>query len=365
MKYGFTTGSCAAAASKASLYMLLTGEDIKTVSVNTPGGIEFTTEILDIKRGDGYVSCAVKKDGGDDPDITTGLYIYSKVSLYECKGVKITGGEGVGKVTKPGLDQPVGEYAINSVPRKMIISEIESVLDELDYDAGVRVEISVPEGKEIAEKTFNPKLGIEGGISIIGTSGIVEPMSTKAVLDTIKTFLDQRHALGYDYVAISPGNYGLEFMKKTYGYDLDKSVKCSNFIGASAKMALEAGFKQVLYTGHIGKMIKVAGGIMNTHSREADCRMEILSALSIRHYIDPDTVRNILDCVTTEEAVKLIEETGKLKEVMNDAVERICKKLMEHTGNKIQIECIIFSNEMGELGSSKGAGELIQKLSEE
>ncbi|MCR4696527.1 MAG: cobalt-precorrin-5B (C(1))-methyltransferase CbiD, partial [Lachnospiraceae bacterium] len=187
MRNGFTTGSCAAAASKAAMYMLITGKDKKSISIDTPKGIAYTTDILDIQRTEDSVTCAVKKDSGDDPDITNGMLVYSTVSFIgkEKKSrVSIDGGEGVGRVTKPGLDQTVGEAAINSVPRQMIEKEVKEVCDLFDIEEDVKVIISVPGGKEIALKTFNPKLGIEGGISIIGTSGIVEPMSTKALLDT-------------------------------------------------------------------------------------------------------------------------------------------------------------------------------------
>ena len=383
MRYGFTTGSCAAAASKAAIYMLLTGKEKNSITIDTPKGLSYTAEILDIKRSENEVSCAVRKDGGDDPDVTSGALICSTVSLTGTSSkaaagdaedgstkvndytVIIDGGIGVGRVTKPGLDQKVGEAAINSVPRQMIEKEVRDVCDLFDIKENVKVVISVPEGEEIAKKTFNPRLGIEGGISIIGTSGIVEPMSTQAILDTIKVELNQRKALGFDYVAISPGNYGLDFMRDTYGYDLDKSVKCSNFIGKTIDMAKELGFKEILLVGHIGKLIKVAGGIMNTHSKEADCRMEIMSAIAIKHYTPEDTVRKILDCVTTEEAAKLLKECGKCDEVMNEAAVRVCENLNKRSGGSINVECVLFSKELGELAKSDNAKSLIEKMNSE
>ena len=227
----------------------------------------------------------------------------------------------------------------------------------VDYKGGLRIEISVPEGEKLCERTFNPRLGIVGGISILGTSGIVEPMSSQALIDTIRVELRQRRILGFDYVAVSPGNYGLEFMRKTYGYDLDKSVKCSNFIGATIDMAVEMGFQKMLLTGHIGKLIKVAGGIMNTHSKEADCRMELLAAFSVKEQIEPLQVRRILECVTTEEAVSIIEESGKLQQVMEQIAECICYYMENRAGGKMKTDCILFSNEYGELAKSKGAEE--------
>ncbi len=362
MRYGFTTGSCAAAAAKAAAYMLLSGRQKNTITIETPKGIPYTAEILEIARGEKAVQCAVRKDGGDDPDITSGALIYAEVSLTDHTRTQATdtrihidGGIGVGRVTKPGLDQPVGNAAINHVPREMIAKEVLEVCDLMDYKGNLQVIISVPEGETIAKQTFNPRLGIVGGISILGTSGIVEPMSNQALLDTIRVELNQRRAEGFDYVAVAPGNYGLDFMKKAYGYDLDKSVKCSNFIGATIDMAVECGFTRMLLTGHIGKLIKVAGGIMNTHSKEADCRMELLSAFAIHEGAGADVAAKILDCVATEEAVRLLREAGKQQEVMDYAMERIMFYLNKRAGGRMQIDCIMYDNTFGELAKSKEA----------
>ena len=362
MRYGFTTGSCAAAAAKAAAYMLLSGRQKNTITIETPKGIPYTAEILEITRGEKAVQCAVRKDGGDDPDITSGALIYAEVSLTDHTRTQATdtrihidGGIGVGSVTKPGLDQPVGNAAINHVPREMIAKEVLEVCDLMDYKGNLQVIISVPEGEAIAKQTFNPRLGIVGGISILGTSGIVEPMSNQALLDTIRVELNQRRAEGFDYVAVAPGNYGLDFMKKAYGYDLDKSVKCSNFIGATIDMAVECGFTRMLLTGHIGKLIKVAGGIMNTHSKEADCRMELLSAFAIHEGAGADVAAKILDCVATEEAVRLLREAGKQQEVMDYAMERIMFYLNKRAGGWMQIDCIMYDNTFGELAKSKEA----------
>lgn len=362
MRYGFTTGSCAAAAAKAAAYMLLSGRQKNTITIETPKGIPYTAEILEITRGEKAVQCAVRKDGGDDLDITSGALIYAEVSLTDHTRTQATdtrihidGGIGVGRVTKPGLDQPVGNAAINHVPREMIAKEVLEVCDLMDYKGNLQVIISVPEGEAIAKQTFNPRLGIVGGISILGTSGIVEPMSNQALLDTIRVELNQRRAEGFDYIAVAPGNYGLDFMKKAYGYDLDKSVKCSNFIGVTIDMAVECGFTRMLLTGHIGKLIKVAGGIMNTHSKEADCRMELLSAFAIHEGAGADVAAKILDCVATEEAVRLLREAGKQQEVMDYAMERIMFYLNKRAGGRMQIDCIMYDNTFGELAKSKEA----------
>ena len=367
MRYGFTTGSCAAAASKAAAYMLLSGRKKKKITIETPKGIPYTAEILAIRRGENEVSCAVRKDGGDDPDVTSGALIGAKVTYGRADvfQIMIEGGRGVGRVTRPGLDQPVGNAAINHVPREMIIREVTQVCQLLDYKGTLEIEIFVPEGEELAARTFNPRLGITGGISILGTSGIVEPMSSRALLDTIRVELRQRRALGFDYVAVSPGNYGLDFMKQRYGYDLDRSVKCSNFIGETVDMAIEEGFQRLLLTGHIGKLIKVAGGIMNTHSREADCRLELLCAFAAKQGVEPDKLCAILDCITTTQALQILEESGRREAVMAYAMERILWYLDRRAQGKLEIDCIMFENEYGELAGSKGVEAWFTLLAQE
>ena len=367
MRYGFTTGSCAAAAAKAAAFMLLFGKEKKEITIETPKGISYTTQLLDICRRENRVSCAVRKDGGDDPDITSGALIYAAVFFEpeQAGEILIDGGVGVGRVTRAGLNQPVGNAAINEVPREMIRKEVLQVCGLADYKGGLRVEIFVPEGERLAKNTFNPRLGIEGGISILGTSGIVEPMSSQAILDTIFIELKQRRALGYDYVAVTPGNYGLAFMKKLYGYDLERSVKCSNFLGQTADMAVELGFKRMLLTGHLGKLVKVAGGIMNTHSREADCRMEILTTAALKAGVEMKLLQKIGECVNTEEAVQILVESGRRKDTMEQLVKRICYYLEKRTNNKLKIDCILYTNEFGELGKSKGVEKWFTLLEQE
>lgn len=390
MRYGFTTGSCAAAAAKAAVYMLLSGRGKKQIQIDTPKGIVYRAEIEEIIRGENEVSCGVRKDGGDDPDVTTGSLICARVWLgpgetnanvaagrtdetngevvmygqtemaVETVEILIDGGTGVGRVTQPGLDQPVGNAAINHVPREMIEKEVREVCELFDYRGTLSVEIFVPEGETLAEKTFNPRLGIEGGISILGTTGIVEPMSRQALLDTIRLELRMKRAQGNAVAFVSPGNYGLEFMKKTYGYDLDRSVKCSNFIGETLDMAAELGFEKILLTGHIGKLVKVAGGIMNTHSKEADCRMELMAAAAVRAGVDTEALNRILDCVFTEEAVRILEQCGRREETMQILLKKILFYLNRRTQGKLQVECIIYANEFGELARSGGAAALLE-----
>lgn len=368
LRKGFTTGSCGAAAAKAALYMLLTGSVKDEIEIITPGGALFRTEVKDIFRGENRVRCAVVKDGGDDPDVTTGLHVTAEVRAEERTDgdleIQIEGGPGVGRVTLPGLDQPVGNAAINRVPRQMIEKELSEVAELLDFRGRIRVILSVPGGEAAAERTFNPRLGIEGGISILGTTGIVEPMSTRAILDTIRVELNQRKALGDRIAAVSPGNYGLNFMKETYGYDLNRSVKCSNYVGDTVDMVREMDFRGMLLTGHIGKLIKVSGGIMNTHSKEGDARMELLAAGVIRAGGSMDTLRGILNCRVTEEALSIIqaESPALLRTSMESVLDRILYYLRKRAGEELPVECILYSNEFGLLAASPGAMDMLEKL---
>lgn len=368
LRKGFTTGSCGAAAAKAALYMLLTGSVKDEIEIITPGGAVFRTEVKDIFREGNRVRCAVVKDGGDDPDVTTGLHVTAEVRAEErgdvALEIQIEGGPGVGRVTLPGLDQPVGNAAINRVPRQMIEKELSEVAELMDFRGRIRVILSVPGGEAAAERTFNPRLGIEGGISILGTTGIVEPMSTRAILDTIRVELNQRKALGDRIAAVSPGNYGLNFMKETYGYDLNRSVKCSNYVGDTVDMVRELGFRGMLLTGHIGKLIKVSGGIMNTHSKEGDARMELLAAGVIRAGGSTDTLRGILNCRVTEEALGIIqgESPALLRKSMESVMDRILYYLRKRAGEELPVECILYSNEFGLLAASPGAMDMLEEL---
>ena len=375
LQMGYTTGSCAAAAAKAAAEMLLSGEEIRQVRLLTPKGIELYLELEEIMRKKSEVSCAVRKYGGDDPDVTNGILVYATVQKVEKKSkintensvdlsekINLDGGIGIGRVTKPGLEQKIGQAAINKVPRKMICEAVEEVCRKYEYTGNLQVRLSVPEGAEVAKKTFNPRLGIVGGISILGTTGIVEPMSSQALKETIRVELRQQRAEGQTIAAVSPGNYGLDFMQQTYGYDLDRSVKCSNFIGETIDMAAELGFSAMLLTGHIGKLIKVAGGIMNTHSHEGDCRMELLAAAGIRENVSLECLKKILDCVTTEEALAFIDAEGKKEDVMEDIMEKIDFYLKKRAAGRLQIECIVYSNTYGLLGMTGKAEELLRRL---
>lgn len=367
LRCGYTTGTCAAAASKAAVRMLLTKMPVKEMEICTPKGVTLNLKILDICITDGYAECAVKKDAGDDADCTDGMLVYSRASFLP-EGIVVDGGQGVGRVTKPGLEQPEGAAAINSVPRKMITEAVLSELEAACQETGIKIIISVPGGEEIAKKTFNPRLGIEGGISILGTSGIIEPMSEKALMDAIYIEMKQKKAqsgINSEMLLISPGNYGRNFAKDTWGIDLEQGLKCSNFIGEILDMALMLGFGKILFIGHIGKLVKVAAGIMNTHSRVADARMETLCSCAVLAGCNIETARNILLCTTTDEAVFLLKENGILNKTMDIMLGRIVSNMRHRTENKIEIEVIIFSNQAGVLAVSGRAMDFIKLIKEQ
>lgn len=366
LRTGYTTGSCAAAAAKAATHMLVSGEVVGEVSLVTPAGIRLYLEVEDIVKENNYVSCAIRKDSGDDPDVTNGILVYARVTFAQDDVVKskviLEAGEGVGRVTQKGLEQSIGDPAINLVPRRMIREAVEEELQKAGIDRGVRVMIWVPDGAEIAKKTFNPKLGIEGGISILGTTGIVEPMSEKALTDTIFVEMKVRRENGMDYCYVVPGNYGSDFLHDTLGYQEDAAVKCSNYVGEVIDDAVRLQMKGILLVGHIGKFIKLAAGIMNTHSRQADGRMEILAAHAAMAGGSRELICQLMECITTTVALELLEKEGILKEVMSTVMIKIEEHLKHRAGDGLEIGAVMFSKEMGILGKTSDADRLAQKI---
>ena len=362
MRTGYTTGSCAAAAAKAAVCMLLSGEVIQQVRLMTPKGVELDLEVEQIQRRQHGVRCAVRKDSGDDPDVTNGIYVYAEVRKEPEPGIYLDGGEGIGRITKKGLEQPVGAAAINRVPRQMILEAVKEQSIRDGYQGGLSVIISAPEGKKLAAKTFNPRLGIENGISILGTSGIVEPMSEKALTDTIFLEMKMLKENGIDRCCVVPGNYGRDFLAEQLGVDTDQAVKCSNYIGETIDAAVNLEMRSLLLIGHIGKLIKVAAGVMNTHSRQADCRMEVLAAYAAAEGASAECVQAILSCITTTEALELLKEKGILSGVMERVMERIDFHLRHRAGGSLQVEAIVFSTEDGILGKTKRAEALLKEI---
>ncbi|MBR1404852.1 MAG: cobalamin biosynthesis protein CbiD [Treponema sp.] len=396
--FGFTTGTCAQAASVASARMLLTGEIVPYVILTTPKGIKVCIEIENQRISEDEASCSVQKFSGSDSDVTNGIKIFSTVRKVSKKivtnsqrneasdagGIKIIGGEGVGRVTLPGLDQKTGEAAINRVPRIMICDGVQAELEkmrtachsELDSES-LEVEISVPNGEEIAKQTFNPKLGIVGGISILGTSGIVEPMSEQAILDTIQVEMNVRKAQGFSVLPVVPGNYGADFLQKEFGFSPETAVHCSNFVYDTVLMAKKMGFKKMLFCGHIGKLVKVAGGIPNTHSKYGDHRMEILAEIT-RNFVSESAFSSIGSelsaCISTEQAIHVLDSidannssdsssSHKTRDrIMQEIAQRIQAQMNEWGSGEIQTEVVIFTNEHGLLAETSGARKYVEKI---
>lgn len=372
MRLGYTTGSCAAAASKAAAEMLFSGREVETVVIITPRGTRLELTPLEITIEEDRVRCAIRKDGGDDPDVTSGALVFSEVSFATEKipeepekkagtrHICIDGGTGVGRVTKPGLDQPVGNAAINSIPRKMITEAVSQVCDMYDFHGSLSVVISVPQGEEIAKRTFNSSLGILGGISIIGTTGIVEPMSEAALIDTTRVTLSQRKAQNETIALLTPGNYGEDFIKANMEKILPKSVQTSNFIGDAIDSCKELGFDGFLLVGHIGKLVKIAGGMLNTHSKYGDCRMDILAATAGSVGLDPERIAQVLDSATADEGLRIIDEAGLKEKTLERLTERIMSILKKRAGEEMQAGVVIFSKVYGLLAQSENAGELMR-----
>lgn len=420
LRCGYTTGTCAAAAAAAAVRLLLKGESVRQVFVELPEGgeaeiaVEFVRMEENVKyaeagresggisaasRGlsecwDGdvagmppvSVSAGVRKDAGDDADVTDGMLICVTVCPegagermdYSSAGeegagkdfgerVVISAGRGVGRVTKPGLDQPVGEAAVNTVPRRMICREVEKVCREAGYDGRISAEISVPGGEEAAAKTFNPLLGVEGGISILGTSGIVEPMSDRAVVETIRTEVRSKAALcrqrGQSVcLAAVPGNYGMKFIRETLGLQEESAVKCSNFIGETLDACWEYGIEGILLAGNAGKLIKLAAGVMNTHSSEADARMETIVSCSLEAGASLETLRRTAECVTTEAAFSLLKKEGLAQAVLDIAAERAAVHMARRVKNQVTAGIIIFSAESGLTAWGGEAEAILEKI---
>ena len=363
LRLGYTTGSCAAAAAKAAAFMLLTGRRKDTIDLLTPKGIRLHLTVEEIKITSSEVSCAIRKDSGDDPDSTRGTLVFACIRKTDAPGVLIDGGAGVGRVTKRGLDQPVGAAAINSVPRRMIEENVREVCALCGYDGGISVVISVPEGEALAKKTFNPRLGIVGGISILGTTGIVEPMSEQALVDTIRVELRQRRELGAEYVLLTPGNYGADFIRDSIGIDPRTAVLTSNFIGDALELSHELGFHGALLIGHIGKLVKLAGGMWNTHSKFGDCRMELLAAHAASLGLRPEKVSELLQCVMCDDALRIL-----LEEQLYDAVlARLAGRIefhLQHKCGEMEVGAMVFSKEYGRLCQTGCAQALLQKIME-
>lgn len=345
LRFGYTTGTCATAATKAAATMLFNREYISSVSIVTPNQTNLTIDVLNPQFDNNFACCSIQKDSGDDPDITNGILISSKVRLLpDTSDIIIEGGKGVGKVTKPGLDQPVGEFAINSVPRQMIKNSLNELANENNYDGGFHVLISVPEGENIANKTFNPDLGIIGGISILGTTGIVEPMSAKALADSIKLEISMISAENNDSILIFLGNFGKKFSVEDLNLSPKPGIMCSNFIDVALDSSVEYGFNKILLVGHIGKLVKLGIGMFNTHSNNGDGRIETLLSCALEAGADIDTLRKIQESITTNAVLDILWETNLLNKTMDILKSRILHYINKRIPSNVEIGFVCFTN---------------------
>lgn len=362
LRRGYTTGTCAALAAAGAARLLLERQPPRLLKLVTPMGLPVEVEPQVCRMEGEAALCLVEKDGGDDVDATAGLLIGARVEKIPGLEIIIEGGEGVGRVTKPGLDQPVGEAAINRVPREMIRRSVEEVCAAVHYSGGLKVTVLVPGGAQAAKKTFNSQLGIEGGISILGTSGIVEPMSLSALVETITLELRQTAALGHRRIILTPGNYGVEFLKEYgLGGGIVPVIKCSNFIGEALDRAAEENFSDVLLVGHVGKLVKVAGGIMNTHSRWADCRTELFCAYAALAGGGRELCQSLMEAASADACIGFLDQAGLREPVMEGLLRAIQTHLDHRAAGGFRTGAVLFSNQYGLLGRTTGAEEILSE----
>ena len=352
---------CAAAASQAAAILLLTGSAPAEIRLLTPGGVTFNLPVEQASLHDGEAVCAVRKDAGDDPDITNGVLISSAVRRAD-SGIVIDGGSGVGRVTRPGVAEPVGEAAINPGPRAQIKAALERAAQENGYEGGFSVVLSVENGEELALQTYNSHLGIIGGISILGTSGIVEPMSEKALVDTICLEMDSLYAAGQRVAFLCPGNYGADFARETLELDLERAVKCSNYIGEAFDHAVVCGYPEILLVGHAGKLVKLAAGVMNTHSSVADARQEIFTAHAALCGAGRETLELLMQAVSVDACIELLDREGVRESVMARIQDEMEKRIARRLKGRAAAEFIMFTTKYGVLAQSAGAARLCEKL---
>jgi cobalamin biosynthesis protein CbiD len=362
LRTGFTTGTCATAATRIACDVLL-GDDpaAEQVLVTLPTGPRVTLPVERVEQCGETVICGIRKDAGDDPDVTDGLVIEAAVAKT-ATGLTLLAGPGVGIVTRPGLACAVGEPAINPVPRQMILEHARQACVRHGYSGGLGITISAPGGEEVARRTFNPRLGIVGGISILGTTGIVEPMSEKALVDTIRVLINQAKTVDPETILLTPGNYGRDFCLRAFGLDVDSGVKIGNYIGETLDDLAAKGFKTALLVGHVGKLVKIAGGIMNTHSQVADARMEILAAHAAAAGADREIVQAILSSTTTRQAIDRLRQNQLDQPVLQSVVDRVKYYCEARVGQALAVEAVLFSAEDHWITQTPGANRLIARL---
>ncbi|WP_125580352.1 cobalt-precorrin-5B (C(1))-methyltransferase CbiD [Levilactobacillus cerevisiae] len=357
LRKGFTTGTTATAAAVAATKTLLQQEPQTVIAVTAANGQNAEFEVQDYEFDHQHASVAITKDGGDDQDATDGMLIYATVTLRDDDQITLDGGKGIGRVTQKGLANPPGMAAINPTPRKVIT---QGVRDVLGAKRGANIVISAPEGEKVAKLTYNPKLGIVGGISILGTSGIVTPMSEESWKHSISIEMNIHRERGDDRLILTPGNYGEDFLTQEMKIPVTQQVQMSNFVGYVLKEAQRLGFKQVLLVGDLGKMIKVSAGIFSTHSKDADARAEVMVANLALLGAPVDLLKQVYNCLTTIAMIDLIDQAG-YQAVYQQIVDRIklrSEKLLAHREPQVAIEAVIFSRGTGLLAATRPLTEI-------
>lgn len=361
LRKGYTTGSCATAAAKVAALMVLRQHIIHQVSIVTPSGVTLRLNVESPHIEGQQAIAAIRKDGGDDVDATHGMLIFARVSLNDSGEIVLCGGEGVGKVTRKGIGLPIGSAAINRTPRQTIEAAVREVIGP---SRGAEVEIFAPEGDERAKKTYNSRLGIIGGISIIGTTGIVTPMSEESWKRSLSLEMEIKREAGLERVVLVPGNHGERFVREQMGLPGDIVVTMSNFVGFMIEEAVRMGYKQIVLIGHPGKLVKIAAGIFHTHSHIADARMETLVAHLALLGAPHELLLLVSECDTTEAAMEHIDAAG-FSHLYNHLAQRICQRVMlnlRFTKNPPQCDAIMFSFDNKILGASRSFEAIVEDL---
>ncbi len=335
LRKGYTTGTCAAAAAKAVVEMLITGKNVTRVEVSLPRGGSAFFNPVEQRLGKDETSCGVIKDAGDDPDVTDGMVIYARTRLIESEigEIKILAGDGIGTVTKPGLSVPIGQPAINPIPRQMIEENVRNILPK---GLGVEITIFAPEGREKAKQTLNKKLGVVGGISILGTTGIVRPMSLDGLKRSLLPQVDIAIALGHKTIVLVPGNMGAKIAQEKLNFSEDAIVQMSNFVGDMLDYCMDKEIEKILILGHIGKIAKIAAGYFDTHSSKTDSPIEILKRLVRKATRDTTPVMFMLKVNTADEAAVGLSKL-KYSQVLNKIAKEASMQAMEYVSNRIYI----------------------------
>ena len=345
LRSGYTTGACAAAGVKAALIYLTTGEIVNEVEITALDGTPLRIPVKNVEKiSDDKICAEVIKFSGDDPDITNGVSVFTTTRRVFGEEIIFRAGMGVGRITKAGLQLPVGEPAINPAPRRLI----KNVAEEFGI-GGLEIEISIPAGIELAKKTLNPILGVEGGLSIIGTTGVLRPMSEKAFKNSLVPQIDVAKAAGFDELIFVPGKIG-ETIAKKLGFNDGAIIQTSNFIGFMLEAAAERGIKKIILCGHLGKLAKVAAGVFHTHNRVADCRLETLAAYAAAEGLSASEVQKILDANTTEDAAQIIS-ANHLEHVYKKIAARASLRAERYIFGKLKVSTILVDYAGNILGS--------------